>query len=247
MQSLPPALTVFGDRLKALGWVSDLWVAGSLATGDYIPGVSDLDLVAVVDRPITEQRTRALTGVHNDLDHGAAAGADLGCVYVEAAAIDDRDRSHPTWTHGELVRRPLSRIARAELGLHGFEVFGRAPADVLAPMTPDDVRAAARSEICGYWAMAARRPWWWLNPVIADLGLTGMARGRHALRTGQLLTKTDAINDAHAPPWLVDQLRRRRHGEAATSPRLRTAWIAWRDTWTTVRWARDQDGPGAQV
>jgi hypothetical protein len=43
------ALSAFGDRLRELGWVTDLWVAGSLATGDHVPGVSDVDLVAVVD------------------------------------------------------------------------------------------------------------------------------------------------------------------------------------------------------
>jgi hypothetical protein len=37
-----PAVLEFGRRLEALGWVTDLLVAGSLATGDYISGVSDL-------------------------------------------------------------------------------------------------------------------------------------------------------------------------------------------------------------
>jgi hypothetical protein len=37
-------------------------------------------------------------------------------------------------------------------------------------MTDDDVRRAARAEICGYWAWASRRPLMWLNPVITDLG-----------------------------------------------------------------------------
>ena len=68
-----------------------------------------------------------------------------------------------------------------------------------AEMTDDDVCRAARAELCGPWAQAARRPLWWLNPVFADLGLTSMARGRHALQTGQLLTKTQAIERAQAP------------------------------------------------
>ena len=33
----------------------------------------------------------------------------------------------------------------------------------------------------------------WLDPGIADLGLSGMARARYTLRTGRLLTKTQAI------------------------------------------------------
>jgi hypothetical protein len=83
-----------------------------------------------------------------------------------------------------------------------------------------------------------RHPTIWLNPVIADLGLTSMARGRHTLATGQLLTKTRAIEQANAPVWLIDQLRARRRGDAITSPRLRTALIAWRDAHRTVARAR---------
>jgi hypothetical protein len=70
--------------------------------------------------------------------------------------------------------------------------------------------------------------------VIADLGLTSMARGRHALRTGQLLTKSQAIEQAHAPTWLKDQLRARRQGQRIASPRVRAALIAWRDARRTV-------------
>ena len=105
---------------------------------------------------------------------------------------------------------------------------------MLPQVTDDDVRRAAHAELCGYWARAARRPLWWLNPTIADLGLTSMARGRHALQTGQLLTKTQAIEQAHAPAWLKDQFRARRRGEHVTSPRARTALIAWRDACRTV-------------
>ena len=86
---------------------------------------------------------------------------------------------------------------------------------------------AARSEVCGDWAWAVRRPHMWLTPAIADLSLTSMARGRHALSTGRLLTKSQAIEQADAPRWLVDHLRARRSGEQVTSPRLRTGWIAF--------------------
>ena len=235
MTAVPPSLVALGGRLAELGWVTDLWIAGSVATGDYRPGVSDIDLVAIVEGPVDLEREAALVAVHEELDAGAAAGADLGCVYVEECLADDPEALHSTWTHGVLVRRILSGITRAELVRHGSEVLGRAPTGVLGPMTDDDVREAARAEVLGYWAWASRRPWMWVSPVIADLGLTGMVRARYALRTGRLLTKTEAIEQAHAPAWLIDQLRARRRGEAVTSPRLRTAWIAWRDARRTVR------------
>jgi hypothetical protein len=231
---MPSAVRQLAERLEGLDWVSDLLVAGSLATGDYVPGVSDLDLVALTGGPVGPARQEILAGLHRELDRGAAQGLDLGCVYVDSGRLADLGAQHPTWTHGSLVQRGLSGVTRAELVRHGFAVLGRPPATVLPEMTDDDVRRAARAELCGYWAHAARRPLWWLNPVIADLGLTSMARGRHALATGELLTKTQAIEQAHAPAWLKDQLRARRRGQRVASPRARTALIAWRDARRTV-------------
>jgi hypothetical protein len=234
VEHTPPAVRRLAERLATLGWVTDLLVAGSLATGDYVPGVSDLDLVALTESPVAPPRQEILASLHRELDQGAAQGLDLGCVYVDAGRLADLEAPHPTWTHGSLVQRSLSGVTRAELVRHGFAVLGRPPAAVLPEMTDDDVRRAARAELCGYWAYAARRPSWWLNPVIADLGLTSMARGRHTLETGQLLTKTQAIEQAHAPAWLKDQLRARRQGQPAASPRVRTALIAWWDARRTV-------------
>lgn len=237
--SAPPGIAQhLAHELSTLGWVVDLLVAGSVATGDYRPGVSDLDLVAIVDGPVEEDRQATLTALHRRLDEGPGRGLDLGCVYVEQALLPDPHAKHPTWTHGQMVQRILSRITRAELVLHGYAIFGRRPDELLPAMTEDDVREAARAELTGYWAWAARRPRLWLNPVMADLGLTSMARGRHTLATGTLLTKTDALERADAPGWLVDQLRARRRGEEVTSPRLRTARIAWRDACRTVSAAR---------
>jgi len=231
---MPPVVRHLAERLADLGWVTGLLVAGSLATGDYVPGVSDLDLVALTGGPVGPARQEILASLHRELDQGAAQNLDLGCVYVDAGRLADLGALHPTWTHGSLVQRSLSGVTRAELVRHGFAVLGRPPAAVLPEMTDDDVRRAARAELCGYWARAARRPLWWLNPVIADLGLMSMARGRHALETGLLLTKTQAIEQAHAPAWLKDQLRTRRQGQRVASPRARTALIAWRDARRTV-------------
>jgi hypothetical protein len=235
-----PVLAQFGGELVALGWITDLLVAGSMATGDYVPGVSDLDLVAVTDGLVDDIRQATLTSLHRRVDDTIGLGLRLGCTYLDGSRLDDVRVKHPTWTHGSLVQRTVSGITRAELVRYGYPVFGRAPQAVFPPMGDDDVRAAARAELVGYWAWAARRPWMWLDPNIADLGLTSMARGRHALRTGDLLTKSRAIEQAAAPAWLIGQLRARRRGETVASPRLRTAWIAWRDAYRTTSIARAQ-------
>lgn len=236
MHTSPPGVAELAEQLQGLGWVTDLLVGGSAATGDHVPGVSDLDLVALTDGPVDADRQASLSDIHRDLDRTTAKGADLGCVYVDAPA--DTTARHPTWTHGRMVHRILSGISRAELVRHGYAAHGRAPREVFGDVTDDDVRRAAHDELTGYWATAVRHPWWWLDPVIADLGLTSMARGRHALATGQLLTKTAAIEQADAPAWLTDQLRARRRGEPTRSPRLRTAHLAWNDARRTVNAAR---------
>ncbi len=234
----PAAVSALAEELSDLVWLSDLLVAGSLATGDHVPGVSDLDLVAVVDGAVDGPRRGQLVELHLALDRGVAAGADLGCVYVEEARRLDVAVEHPTWTHGQLVERILSGVTRAELVRHGFAVVGRAPQDLFPAMSDDDVRGAARAELTGYWSWAARRPHLFLDPVMVDLGLTSMARGRHAMTTGDLLTKSEAIERAHAPGWLVYDLRARRRGERVRSPRLRAAWSSWHDTWRTTADAR---------
>lgn len=238
MTAWPAGVGELGERLRALGWVRDLLVAGSLATGDHVPGVSDLDLVAVVDGPVHARRRAELDAVHRLLDAGPGAGADLGCVYVAEAHLLDASRRHWTWTHGRAVERVLSGITRAELVRHGATVLGRPPQDLLPPMDAQDLRDAARAELLGSWRQTARRPWAYLDPGLADLALTSMARGRHTLATGELLTKTAAVEQADVPAWLRDQLRARRRGEPVTSPRLRTAALAWLDARRTVALAR---------
>jgi hypothetical protein len=68
-----------------------------------------------VDGPIDPERKSCLVELHRAaLDRGIAAGADLGCVYVDEASLSDQAAQHPMWTHGSLVHRTLSGITRAE-------------------------------------------------------------------------------------------------------------------------------------
>ena len=79
-----------------------------------------------------------------------------------------------------------------------------------------------------------RRPWLWLDPQFVDLSLTSMARGRHTLSTGELITKSEAVEHAAVATRLAQQLAARRRGEDAASPRIRTAVVALRYARRTV-------------
>ena len=226
------ALDELVARLAGVDEVEALWVGGSLATGDHVPGVSDLDLVALT---AGRMDPAVITTIHQDLDAGLAAGMDLGCQYADRARLGDLAAEHPTWTHGELLDRTVSLVTRVELVRHGFTLLGPPPQVVLPAEVRHQARAAGQAELVGYWSWAAQHPrMFWRHAVMVDLGLTSMARARHSISTGDLLTKTEAIEHAHAPEWLKEQMRARRRGEHVVSPRWRAAYYAWRDVRRTT-------------
>lgn len=227
-------MAAFSADLRDLGWVQALLVGGSLAAGDYRPGVSDLDLVAVVDGPMTPERRTAISALHARVDAGPGGALELGCTWVDAATLSDVPREHPTWTHGELYDRWLSRLARVDLVRHGYSVFGPAPAELLPPADDETLRTAVLAELDGYWTTVSHRTWVWRHTWIVDLALTTMSRADHALASGELITKAQAIDrlpTLGVPDWLVEQVRARRAGDTtAATRRLAQGRVARRVT-----------------
>jgi hypothetical protein len=82
-------------------------------------------------------------------------------------------------------------------------------------MSPDDIRRAALAELTGYWTTALRKRSIWQQDVYVDLGTTVVARADLTIRTGGLVTKSEAI--AHLaelglPDDVLEGVRRRRLG-----------------------------------
>jgi len=230
-----PAVDELVAELARCGWVSDLWLHGSLATGDHSPGISDIDLVALTARALGPDEVAFLSRMHRHIDQTVGRRCALGCAYVDVSRLDDLRVEHPTWTHGRLVERRLSAMVRVELLDHGRPLLGRAPSALLAPMSRDDIRTAVREELTGYWSWALRRPWLFLDSRHADLALVSMARARIALATGTLVTKTEALAQVRAPAVVVDGLRRRRTAGSRRTPIAPLlAHHAWHDTRRTI-------------
>jgi hypothetical protein len=61
-----------------------VWAHGSLAGGDYQPGRSDLDLIAVLDRPCTTLQEQRLGEVHENLGSAIPLASKLHCSYLAA-------------------------------------------------------------------------------------------------------------------------------------------------------------------
>ena len=146
----------------------------------------------LVEGPLDDVRETAVVALHRDLDSRAAAvgGQTLEASTSMRVACPNRGGLAPsTWTHGRLVHCTFPVSPAPSWCTTVLALFGRPPTSLLPPMSEQQVRGAARDELCAYWARTSRRPQMWLNPVIADLGLN-----LHGL-----LSKTEAIEQAPAP------------------------------------------------
>jgi hypothetical protein len=183
----------FATAVRPVAGVTAFWVAGSLASGDFRSGVSDLDLVALVERPLDDGQQQALVAMHTALVRDDDRAAKLHCDYVPAAEVDDVASAHLRWAHNELYRHPLGGIARAELLRFGVTLYGPVPGRILPPVSAADLEAAVRGELTGYWTDALRKPHLWLQDVYVDIGLFTLARADATLRNGRLVTKQEAL------------------------------------------------------
>jgi hypothetical protein len=74
----------FVDAVQPVLPLVSVWAHGSLAGGDYQPGRSDLDLIAIVSRPCTAAEERQLGEVHESLGSASAFASGLHCSCAAA-------------------------------------------------------------------------------------------------------------------------------------------------------------------
>ncbi len=192
-----------------------VYAGGSLGSGDYVPGVSDLDLVAIVATALSRPQQEALGRMHRRLRREPEA-AKLHCHYVVASQIGDFGAAHQMWDGQRFRPRKFTGVARAELLRSGLMIAGAPPGTLIPPVSETDLRDAVRGELTGYWTAATQwRTLWWRDNFV-DLGLLTLPRASAALASGELITKTQAIEGLEAfsvPARLIEEVSRRRGGE----------------------------------
>ncbi|MFJ8539853.1 nucleotidyltransferase [Streptomyces sp. NPDC093591] len=215
-----------------------VWAHGSLAGGDYQEGRSDLDLIAVLDGPLTPRTVWRLAKLHARL-RAEPLAALLHCTYLTPDTADDPGRRHLTWAHEELFRRPVTPVTRRELHAFGRVLHGRAPAGLLPPVSDRELGAFVVRDQREFWRPAVDNAELWTRDVWVDLGLVTFARASVTLRDGRLITKREALDllpGLGASVEVVEDIRSRRYGEDAAPPT--EGWAARRAGLT-----RDYLGP----
>ncbi|NNN30486.1 nucleotidyltransferase [Streptomyces sp. S3(2020)] len=194
-----------------------LWAHGSLAGGDYQEGRSDLDLIAVLHAPITPRTLWRLATLHARLRAEPLAGL-LHCTYLTPEAVTDSGRSHLTWAHEQLFRRPVTPVTRRELHTFGRVLHGKDPAGLLPPVLDLELDGFVVRDQRDFWRPKLAKAERWRQAPWVDVGLTTFARATATLRDGRLITKREALEllpELGAPVEVVEDIRRRRYEDPA--------------------------------
>ncbi|WP_326697240.1 nucleotidyltransferase domain-containing protein [Streptomyces sp. NBC_01754] len=209
-----------------------VWAHGSLALGDFRPGRSDLDLIALCETPLDEEQRDRLAGMHRRLLDVEPAAAKLHCSYMARTALSEAGAHHVTWAHGTLQERPVTPVSRRELLDGGLTLYGPSPDSVLPPLAPGQLEDFIRRDLEEFWLPATGKPLLWLQDIWVDLGLLVLARATVTLRDGRLITKREALAELlelGAPADLVRDIHDRRYSHPrpiGRGRRIRRAYTA---------------------
>ena len=185
-----------------------------LALGDFQPGRSDLDLVALTGTTVAPAQEQALQRMHETLHSQVPLAEKLHCAYVARSELGNTDHGHLTWAHGELLKRVVSPVSRRELCKGGLcrSAPRRPPWFLLSP-----TRSFAdyiRGDLRDFWYPKTARADLWLRDIWVDLGLLTFARATVTLREGRLITKREALEvlaSLDAPADVVRDIYQRRY------------------------------------
>ncbi|PVD00727.1 hypothetical protein DBP19_04575 [Streptomyces sp. CS090A] len=217
LAAVKPLLARFTSDAGARVPLVALWAHGSLALGDYRPGRSDLDLVALVGTELDGAQQAELRAVHERLIADVPLARSLHCTYVPQGDTSDTAQHHPTWAQGEWFERPVSPVSRRELALGAVVLHGPPPVGLLPGVSDQELAEFIRAELEDYWLPVTgnAKAELWLQDIWVDLGMLTFARASVTLRDGQLITKGEALEELRsmgAPTAVVDDIRRRRYG-----------------------------------
>ncbi len=199
-------LALLGDE------VVGIYLFGSLATGDFDPGVSDVDLLVVTAADLTTETFSALQHLHEGLVDADPGFRDrIEVIYLGAAALRDF----------QTVRSPLTVISPGEplhsveagrewlvnwynVRQHGRSLYGPPAAEVVPVMTVEELRAELREQLAG-WPGRIRSN---RAPGFLAYAILTVCRAWHTIADGTVYSKARSASwvAAQVPEWagLID-------------------------------------------
>jgi hypothetical protein len=179
-----------------------IYLRGSLVLGDFDPQTSDLDLLAVTERPLGDADYKALLAFHTRLAGLPNPYArEVEIAYIDRAALR---RFRPGLRHLTLGRGET--LAWTEHGANwilerwavyerGIALLGPDPKSLIDPIPPAEIKHAVRARLPDWaeWARQPDDPDWRLPLSHKAYVVETMCRALHTLATGELASKQQAV------------------------------------------------------
>jgi hypothetical protein len=205
-----------------------LYLYGSLATGDFDEACSDIDFAAVTGGELPPRLIASLEAMHHALAAGGKRGvAHLEGAYLPLALVRHHDPDAPPCpclNEGVFGLERLGSdwiIQRHVLREHAAVVAGPAPAPLIDPVSPEQLREAIRGLCSEWWFPMLENPSWLAarGPEYHAFAVISMCRVLHGLAHGTIVSKPAAVRWAMAacPDWqpLMERALASRQGGGA--------------------------------
>lgn len=234
------ALLLEGVRAALGEELVGLYLSGSLSSGDFDPGSSDIDFLVVTVGALPEATLAVLRDMHARIAAGRQPWATrLEGVYWPRAALrrhDPADARHPTigvdWAFGPGEHGPNWVIERRIVRERGVTVWGPPPRTLIDPVSPDALRAATLDTVLDRWPPRLRDPEWLRTREYQAFAILTMCRALYTLEQGEVASKSVAAawaRDRLEQPWpdLIDRALPWRGDERPADPTETLAFIRY--------------------
>lgn len=181
-----------------------IYLRGSLATGDFIPETSDIDVLAVTDTPVDDAEFAALAALHENLSLLPNRYADqVEIAYIDRTSLRRFQAGvrHATKGRGEKLcwseHHTNWILERWTLRECGVTLLGPNPQSLIEPVSSTEIRQAVRARLKDWaeWAQNVDEPEW-LAPHrgAAAYVVETMCRALYTLAREELSSKREAVH-----------------------------------------------------
>jgi len=204
---LENARVVLGD------YFTGLYLYGSLASGDFDPGHSDIDFLIVTTQELPEKLIPDLEAMHKRIwDSRLEWALKLEGTYIPLKSLyryNAADPPRPGINEEKFLVYPPEIpwvINRHILREKGVVVAGPPIRNLIAPVSPDELRDAVISLLIDYWTPLKDDRTWLIPPGHQPYAVLTCCRALFTLKYGEIKTKPVSAR------WALKTLDKEWHG-----------------------------------